>query len=485
MTHRLFIVSNRLPVVVNRDGSGRVNVERGAGGLVTALRPVIRRHPSVWFGWPGCEGDGEVREVVRQHGVDAGYDLHSIDLTPTEVNLYYNGFSNEVLWPLFHDFIWLCNFDPDYWPAYESVNAKFAAAVAAQIQPDDVVWVHDYQLLLVGAKLRELEIPHRVGFFLHIPFPSVDGFSKIPWRAELLAGLLRFDLIGFQTDHDVRNFVRCVQTLIPAAKVHKAGRRIRLNILQRNVIVGAFPISIDYDRFAKRSRDDDVVQQAAVIRHHLGDQQLVLGIDRLDYTKGIPRRLKAFAEVLTAYPELRRRITLLQVIVPSRTDVLRYQALKEDIERLIGEINGRFTQPGWIPIQYMYRTLCETELLAYFHSADIALITPLKDGMNLVAKEYCVANAAGTGVLILSEFAGAAAQLSTEAVIVNPFDKKMTAAAIHHAFEMATADRVRRMQNLRRLVRRDNVFKWADDFLAELRATAARDSVTHAARAID
>jgi trehalose 6-phosphate synthase len=267
----------------------------------------------------------------------------------------------------------------------------------------------------------------------------------------------------------------------------KSGKHLCLKVLQHKVIVGAFPISIDYDGLANRSRAADVSAEAAVISEHIEHQKLVLGIDRLDYTKGIPRRLKAFSGALDVYPELRRRITFLQVIVPSRTDVPRYQALKEEIERLIGEINGQFTQPGWIPVQYMYRSLRDTELLAYYRVADIALITPLKDGMNLVAKEYCVANEDGDGVLILSEFAGAATQLSADAIMVNPFDKKMVAAAIHHAFNMDSAERISRMKSLRRSIRNENVFKWVDNFLAALcqgpttatgpKAAVARDLV--------
>ncbi len=425
-----------------------------------------------------------MQRAIKSYADDGAHELRLVDLSQSEVNLYYNGFSNEILWPLFHDFIWLCNFDPDYWPAYLAVNEKFADAICHRLLPEDIIWVHDYHLLLVAAKLRERKVRNKVGFFLHIPFPSVDGFMKIPWRTELMDALLCYDLIGFQTEHDMHNFVSCAQSLITELSMQDAGKQVRLKLHDRDILVGAFSISIDYDGFTKRSRDEDVMKQAAAIRSHMGEQQLVLGIDRLDYTKGIPRRLNAFAEVLTAYPELRRRITFLQVIIPSRTDVMRYQTLKEDIERLIGEINGRFTQPGWTPIQYMHRGLCETELLAYYRTADIALITPLKDGMNLVAKEYCAANADKQGVLILSEFAGAAAQLSSDAIVVNPFDKKMTAEAIYRAFCMESHERARRMKNLRRAIHQDNVFKWADSFLAALSGSTTSDAITTSTPAI-
>jgi trehalose 6-phosphate synthase/phosphatase len=465
---RIIVVSNRLPVVVKQDSEGHRKIERSSGGLVTALCPVLREREGMWFGWTGGESDPELRRLLDAYSDECGHELEVVDLTPAEINLYYIGFSNEILWPLFHDFIWICNFDPDYWPAYEAVNAKFSQAVAEHLRPGDTVWVHDYHLLLVGASLRQLNVHHKAGFFLHIPFPSVDGFMKIPWREDLLDGLLKYDAIGFQTDRDLQNFIGCVRTLVPAAEVHKDGTYLRLRVFERQVSVGAFPISIDYRGFVNRSREEDVVRQAKRIRGYVGEQQLMLGIDRLDYTKGIPRRLRAFEEALAAYPELRRRITFLQVIVPSRTDVTRYQTLKEDIERLVGEINGRFTQPGWIPVQYMYRHLCETELLAYYRCADIALITPLKDGMNLVAKEFCACNATGNGVLILSEFAGAAAELSGDALIVNPFDKKMVAAAIHHAFNMDHSERSHRISRLRQSVRKHDVFHWADAFMKAL-----------------
>jgi trehalose 6-phosphate synthase/phosphatase len=462
---RVIVVSNRLPVVVTQDNQGHRRIERGSGGLVSALCPVLRKSSGMWFGWPGIESDPEIEQLISAHSDECAHKLKPVDLTAKDIELYYNGFSNEILWPLFHDFIWLCNFDPDYWPAYESVNDKFANAVAEHLQPGDVVWVHDYHLLLVGAGLRQREVRNKVGFFLHIPFPSFDGFNKIPWRIELLDGLLQYDVVGLQTDRDVQNFVRCVRALVPSSRVHKSGRNVKIRMLNREVLVGAFPISVDYDGFITRSRTDEVTTQVNLVQNHTGTLQLVLGIDRLDYTKGIPRRLEAFAEALTLYPELRRRIIFLQVIIPSRTDVSRYQSLKEEIERLVGRINGQFTQPGWIPIEYMYRHLCDTELLAYYRSADIALITPLKDGMNLVAKEYCVCNRDRSGVLILSEFAGAAAQLSRDAILVNPFDKKTVAKAIHHAFNMSAEERSVRMHNLRDSIRHNDVFRWVESFM--------------------
>lgn len=465
---RLIVVSNRLPIIVSRDSEGRIHVERGSGGLVTALCPALRKRSGAWFGWAGGESDPELQQYIHSYRDECAHELQAVQLTAAETDLYYNGFANEILWPLFHDFIWLCNFDPDYWPAYQSVNMKFADSVAEHLQADDFIWVHDYHLTLVAAGLRQKGIRHRVGFFLHIPFPSIDGYMKLPWRVDLLDGLLQYDAIGFQTERDTQNFIRCVKTLVPSSRMRKSGKHIRIQFLNRDILVGTFPISIDYNGFVRRSRESDVKRQADHIREHIGEQQLVLGLDRLDYTKGIPRRLAAFAEALTAYPELRRRITFLQVIVPSRTDVARYQTLKEEIERLVGEINGRFTQPGWIPVQYMYRHLCETELLAYYRCADIALITPLKDGMNLVAKEYVTCNHDGNGVLILSEFAGAARQMLNGALIVNPFDKKMVAAAIHHAFNMDLNERLRQMDILRQSVHSNDVFKWVDSFLAAL-----------------
>lgn len=308
-------------------------------------------------------------------------------------------------------------------------------------------------------------VESRIGFFLHTPFPPLDIFVKLPWRSQILRALLEYDLIGFQTLHDRRNFVQCIRTLMKDIVLQGKGLILTSLIGDREVRIGSFPISIDYDAFAKQATTREVSEKAGQLHEVLPNRHLILGVDRLDYTKGIPERLKAFRNALTRFPDLHQKVTLIQVVVPSRTDIPKYYELKVEIERLVSEINGQFTQPGWVPIHYLFRSLKRKELLAYYRAADIALVTPLKDGMNLVAKEYCASSVWGDGVLILSEFAGAAAQLQKGALLVNPYDMEGVAEAIYRAVTMSKEERRSRMRKLRRSIREHDVLGWVDAFL--------------------
>lgn len=466
------MVSNRLPFVLSRGPDGALISRPGSGGLVTALLPVLRDRGGVWIGWPGlADHDAEVDAALAAATGKAGYQLAPVRLGAEEVAGFYHGFSNEVLWPLFHDLQSLCNFDPAYWRSYCAVNHKYAQVVLDHARSDEFVWVHDYQLLLLAAELRRAGLAAPLGFFLHIPFPPLDIYLKLPWRFTLLRALLDFDLIGFQTLRDQRNFLQCVRALLPAARVMQRGRLVRID--GREVRVGCFPIGIDAAAFQRKASSPRVISAAEALRAELPNRELILGVDRLDYTKGIPLRLAAFRTALRRYPELQERVTLIQVVVPSRDDIAQYQDLKTRIEQLVGEINGEFTRPGgWVPIHYVYRALDRLDLVAYYRAAHIALVTPLKDGMNLVAKEFCACSVGGDGVLILSEFAGAAAQLQHGALLVNPYDIEGTADAIHQACTLPAADRRRRMSALRRTVRRQDVFAWVNGFLE---AAIARD----------
>ncbi len=465
---RLVVVSNRLPVVLQRSKQGEWRVQPGAGGLVTAMAPVLRDRGGLWIGWAGTPA-AQAREVELRlaAGVEGvGYTLRDVPLTRDEVDGYYQGFANEILWPLFHDLPSRCNFDPDYWPIYEAVNAKFAAAVAEHVGAEDYLWVHDYHLILLGREARRLGLRQRAGFFLHIPFPPPDLFFKLPWRFQLLEALLDYDLVGFQTVRDRRNFLQCVRALLPGSRVRGAGAVVSLGVPERREIrVGAFPISIDFDDFARFAATAEVAQKAWLIHESLPRRQLVLGLDRLDYSKGIPERIRALSRALERFPELRRNITFVQVVVPSRTDVAEYKRLRDEIERLIGRVNGRFTSAGWTPIHYIFRSLSRVELVAYYRTCEIALVTPLKDGMNLVSKEFCACSLDHNSVLILSEFAGAAAQLQHGALLVNPHDIDATAQALWDAFRMPQSERAQRMQALRRTIRQQNIYRWVDTFL--------------------
>ncbi len=337
---------------------------------------------------------------------------------------------------------------------------------------DDFVWVHDYHLMHVASELRRLGRTGPVAFFLHIPFPSLDMFLKLPWRLHLLRALLAYDLIGFQTLRDQRNFVQCVRALLKDVAVMERGQSL-VPAEGREVRVGSFPISIDFNAFVEQAATPEVSAAVEELHRLLPNRQLILGVDRLDDTKGIPQRLEAFRHALMRYPELHERLTLIQVVVPSREDIPQYHELKTQIERLVGEINGQFTRPGgWVPIHDVFRSLKRVELLAYYRAADIGLITPLEDDMNLVAKEYCAASLEEDCVPILSEFAGAAAQLQRGALLVDPHDIEGVAEAIHRAYVMPSAERRARMRRLRRSIREQDIFGWVDTFL---RAAIAKD----------
>ncbi|HOD36253.1 MAG TPA: trehalose-6-phosphate synthase [Syntrophales bacterium] len=464
---KLIVVSNRLPFAFQREPSGHWRTVPGEGGLVTALLPVLRHRGGTWIGWPGAsESVPDLSQELDAVSEDAGYALRGVALTAEEVRGFYEGFANEVIWPLFHDMHSLCNFDPEYWHMYCAVNRKFAYVVHEASSPEDFIWVHDYHLMNVAAELRRLGVESRIGFFLHTPFPPLDIFLKLPWRMQLLEALLEYDLVGLQTVRDRHNFTQCVCALFKDASIEGRGQVLLASARGRTTRIGAFPISIDYKAFMQRAASEEVTTGVSKLHMLLPNRKLILGIDRLDYTKGIPLRLKAFHNVLTRYPELRECISLIQVVVPSREDVAGYRDLKSEIEQLSGKINGTFARPGgWVPVWYIYRSLSRLDLLAYYRAADIALITPLKDGMNLVAKEYCACSIEEDCVLILSEFAGAAVQLAKGALLVNPYDIEGVADAIRQAYQMEAAERHGRMHRLRRQIREHDVFWWVDAFL--------------------
>jgi trehalose 6-phosphate synthase/phosphatase len=463
--NRLMVVSNRLPIVLSHTRDGQIRAQPGSGGLITALAPALRNRGGTWIGWPGSDSVEAIRPALDVAAKDAGYTLEPVELSADLIGGYYYGFSNEIIWPLFHDLPSRCNFVPSYWHDYRAANRVFAEAIERVTTRDDFVWVHDYQLMDVAEQLRDIGCDRRTGFFLHIPFPPVDLFMKLPWRFEILRGLLEFDMLGFQTVRDTRNFVHCVRTLLRNATVSGRRNSYVLALPGNRTVAGSFPIGIDARDFEERARSSEVEQAMQLSLDRLPNMKMILGIDRLDYTKGLPERLVAFQEALRRYPELLGTTTLIQVVVPSREDVPEYQALRAEVERLVGEINGEFTQPGWVPIHYIYRHLDQTELLAYYRMSEICLVTPLKDGMNLVSKEYCACNIEGDGVLILSEFAGSAAQLHRGAIMVNPHDIEGTASAIHQAVTMPISERRSRMRRLRAVVRRDDIFWWTDMFL--------------------
>ncbi|TWT42010.1 Trehalose-phosphate synthase [Phycisphaerae bacterium RAS1] len=463
---RLLIVSNRLPISIERDEQGACSVRHSSGGLVTALGAVLRRSGGVWVGWPGAreETAPDVTAALREQAFSLGYPLRPVSLSRVEYEGFYQGYANEIIWPLFHDLQSRCNFVPDYWQHYLTVKAKYADAVLDAHAPGDFVWVHDYQLMGLGRELRERGCESRIGFFLHIPFPPPDIFAKLPWRVDVLRELLSYDIIGLQTPRDRENFLDCVRRLLPAARIFGRTKLARIEFAGHAAHLGVFPIGIDFGEFARHAASGPVTQRVQELRSQFSSAQIVLGIDRLDYTKGIPDRIRAFELALKRYPELHRAVTLVQVVVPSREHVPEYQDLKARIERGVAQVNGAYSQPGWVPIHYVFRSVERAELLAYYRAADVALITPLKDGMNLVAKEYCASQSENNGVLILSEFAGAAFQLAVGATLVNPHDHESVAAAIRRAVTMSRLQRHPAMRRLRRNIKQQDVFWWVRQF---------------------
>jgi alpha,alpha-trehalose-phosphate synthase [UDP-forming] len=468
---RLIVISNRLPIAAVRAKNGAWSLQPGSGGLVTALTPALEARGGVWVGWPGLVGEenGEVRSLLESFSQRQGYGLVPVQLTAAEHELFYLGFANEVLWPLFHDLQTRCTFVPEYWEAFLGVNRKFAAAAGAALRPGEMVWVHDYLLLGVGRFMRELAPSACLGFFLHIPFPPPDIFAKLPWRTEVLRALLAYDTVGFQTVRDRRNFIACLRALLPEAVVHGRGNERRVLIEGRQTRSVALPIGIDARGFAALARSPGVAARAQGLRKEIGVEHLLLGVDRLDYTKGIPFKLESVRRLLRARPDLHRKIALVQILVPSRSEIPEYLRLKAEVERLVGEINGELGQPGWNPIHYFYRSQNREELIAYYRAASVCLATPLKDGMNLVAKEYCACQTERDGVLVLSEFAGAAVQLADGALLVNPYDILGVAAAIGQACEMPAEERKRRMARLQRNVLAEDVHGWVESFLDHAR----------------
>ena len=469
-TH-IIIVSNRLPVILKETEKGKIEVKKGAGGLVTAMAPVLKNRNGTWIGWPGNVQETDIDDNMLQaiQSAVSGYSVKPVMLNLDELKNYYEGFSNSIIWPLFHGFTDKCIFLPEYWKSYQAVNKKFALNIYKNANDQDFIWVHDYQLMLVGEQLRKKHIRNPIGFFLHIPFPPIDTFMRCPWRFELLSAMLECDLIGFHTIQNKRNFIRCVKKIIKDVQIDKKAESnesvSELKLGNRKVRIGVFPISIDYNEFFLHAWDSDVYKRSKEMRKNAPDTKILLGVDRLDYTKGILEKLKAFQMFLTRFPKFHKKTHLIQLVVPSRREITAYADLKYKIEQLVGEINGAFGTDDWLPVLYMFRSLDRNELISLYRACEIAFITPLKDGMNLVAKEYCACNIDEKGVLILSEFAGAAQQFHQDAILVNPHDIEGMARAIHWAFNMPLEEKNQRMRNLRENVKSKDVFWWVNTFL--------------------
>jgi len=459
---RLILGSNRLPVTVRIDQAD-VTVTRSSGGLVSALSGPHQRLDARWVGWPGDVSrlTPSQREAVDTELLRAG--TVPVHLSPSEQQRYYDGFSNGVLWPLFHYLLDKVNLDAhDDWEVYQAVNTRFAEAIAALYRPGDTIWIHDYQLMLVPALLRRLIPTAKIGFFLHIPFPAAEVFRILPWRAQILRGLLGADRIGFHTSSYRHHFVyaaaRVIEIEPDEERIEHEGRWIDL---------GVHPIGVDVQELARLARDPAVRAEAQRIRDEARGRKIVLGIDRLDYTKGIPRRLLAIDRLLEREPDLRSQVRFIQLAVPTRETVGAYADFRSVVNELVGRINGHYGSVDAVPIHFLHQSLAVDQVVALYLAADVMLVTPLRDGMNLVAKEYVATRLDGTGVLVLSEFAGAAAEL-VEALQVNPHDLDSVASAVKRALDMPVAEQSLRMLALRGRVAANDAHAWAQTFLDDL-----------------
>lgn len=481
MDNKTIIVSNRLPLQLHLS-DGQLKMKPSVGGLATGMKSVHKDEKGIWIGWSGLieeDIDKETHKKIDQ--LVAKENCATVSLSKDDVDNFYYGLSNRTLWPLFHYFMEYTEFENEFWESYKTVNQKFADVVLQHAEDGDQIWIHDYQLLLLPALIRHRKPNVSIGFFLHIPFPSYEIFRCFPWREELLHGILGADLIGFHTYDYERHFLSSIKRIL----------RLEVNFNEiayheRIVKVDSFPMGIDYNKFheAAKSHKKLCSEERSELQRKLDehfqstkDTKLILSIDRLDYTKGIPNRIRAFEYFLNKYPEFREKVRLIMLSVPSRSDVPQYQLLKKETDELVGRINGEFSTINWTPIWYFYRSLPFDNLIDLYSSADIALITPIRDGMNLVAKEYIATRTRKDGVLILSEMAGASKEMN-EAILINPNNFEQIADSIKFALEMPLEQQISRNHLLQKRLKRYSVEKWAHEFMKSLKATKNIEKVT-------
>ncbi len=461
------IISNRLPFTITHKNGG-LHLARSSGGLATGLASLETPVKKCWVGWPGMPAaNEEERQLINSHIKKKS--LRPVHLTSEQVQDYYEGYSNGTLWPLCHYFYSYMQSDARFWNAYKEVNRLFCEEALKVISPGDMVWVHDYQLMLLPAMIREKMPDVGIGYFHHIPFPSYELFRCLPERAEILRGLMGADLVGFHTHEYMRHFINALYRVLGLHcnidEVRQDGRVTRME---------AFPMGINYNLYNKAAEQPAVLRHVEKLQRSFAGCKVVLSVDRLDYSKGIINRLKAFANFLEHNPEMHNKVVLLLIVVPSRDSVTRYAELKTEIDTMIGSVNGRFSSPGWTPVQYYYRSLSFNHLAAMYKLADVALITPLRDGMNLIAKEYLAAKGGSPGVLVFSEMAGAALELP-EAVTVNPNDLDALEEAIGKALNMPEDEQLAALQPMQRHLARHTVSRWAENFMTELKDVRARN----------
>ena len=459
--NRIIIVSNRLPVKATRR-KNEIAFSYSTGGLATGLSSVSNFYKTLWIGWPGIITDN-INEQDTIRGKLFSDNMYPIFLTRDHINKYYNGFSNNTIWPLFHYFPQYVEYNDNTWETYREVNQVFCDKIVEIAKPGDIFWIQDYQLMLLPQLVRE-KIPNAtIGFFLHIPFPSFEIFRLLPWRNEILRGLLGADLIGFHTYDYAHYFMNAMMRLLGYEHTFN-----KINLKDRIIKIDSFPMGINYEKFANANDNSDVKKEISKLRKNTGDHKVVLSIDRLDYSKGISQRLKAFELFLDRNPEYVGKILLFIVVVPSRTKVKRYKSLKTEIDKLVGKINGKYGEIDYTPIFYLYRTLPFKTMVAVYNIADIALVTPFRDGMNLIAKEYIASKNNNKGVLILSEMAGAAKELG-DAIIINPNDINEIENALQTALSLSEDEQIKRNKAMQKRLKSYNIERWGKEFLNSLK----------------
>ena len=457
---RILIVSNRLPVRISKEDTDLYYLP-SEGGVATGLSAIHRESDNLWIGWPGHEPAKRSEKTAIESSLRKE-NMVPVFLSRQLVRDYYEGFSNETIWPLFHYFSQYANFDEHLFTAYVRANRRYCSIVLAEAKEDDVIWIHDYHLMLLPRMIREKLPGVSIGFFMHTPFPSYEVFRTLPWRKEVLTGMLGADVVGFHTYDDMRHFLSSVRRLagIPTMRGSiETGHRI--------VEVDAFPMGIDYQKYAMSAASPKALDAEIHLRASLGHQKLILSIDRLDYSKGIPQRLLSFERFLEKYPEFQEKVSLLLIVVPSRDTVDRYRKLKEEVDLLAGRINGAMGRLSWTPVHYFYRSFPLESLSAFYRMSDVALVTPIRDGMNLICKEYIASKLDKTGVLILSEMAGASKELS-DAILINPNDINSIVAAIHRALSMREDEQIMHMTLMQQSLKRYNIRHWVNMFMHRL-----------------
>jgi trehalose 6-phosphate synthase/phosphatase len=478
---RLLVVSNRLPIVIGQE-KDQIVFKESSGGLVSGLSAYLdsmkgsqfTKSGYIWVGWPGVAVEDKLQDDLKSKALSQ-FNAYPVFLTERSMEKFYQGFCNKTIWPLFHYFPSYTVYDKSFYEHYKCVNQIFCEAVLNLVKPDDVIWIHDYHLMLLPRLLKDKKPDIPVGFFLHIPFPSYELFRTLPaeWRSEILQGILGADLVGFHTHDYTQYFLRCVLRIL--GHEHNLGN---IFLHDRVVKVETFPMGIDFQKFFSAAGTPQIQQEKEQSWRSLKDFKIVLSIDRLDYTKGIVNRLEGYELFLEKNPQWHKKVTLVMIVVPSRIGVEHYQQIKKQIDELVGKINGKFGSVEWTPIIYQYKFISFEPLVAMYSASDVALITPLRDGMNLIAKEYVASRADATGVLIISEMAGASKEL-TEAIVINPNSVEEIAAALKTALEMPAEEQIRRKLIMQDRLRRYDVIRWANDFLDQLTSVVERQKKLH------